>query len=393
MKELFLTKYDCCGCTACYSVCPVNAISMLEDEEGFKYPTINLNMCINCNKCIQVCPLKSEKIEKDPIRIIAANNKNESVRKKSSSGGIFSLLAEHVEKKNGVIYGAAFDENFRVIHMRAESENEWCSFRGSKYVQSDLNNTFKKVKKDLEDNRYVLFTGTPCQIDGLIHYLNNQSVNQERLLTCDIICHGVSSPLIWDEYVQYIGQTNGKIANVFFRDKEINGWHNSTLTMIDEKGNTIFAETKSVNMYFQLFSCGQILRPACHQCHYSSFSRISDITIGDYWGIEEKYPTKDDDKGISLVIVNSLKGKSVIQEILGKMSYFDVSKKECEQPNLLKPSEESLNRNRFWYWFRKYGLKTTGQSMGYLPMDRKEKLTKYVYLVIEKIISITLKPY
>lgn len=388
-KQLYEFKYDCCGCSACYSICPVNAIRFIIDEEGFRYPYIHQDLCVNCKKCEMVCPLKSKYVSSNPLHIYAAKNKYESIREKSSSGGVFSLLADFFEANGGVIYGAAFDEKHTVRHMRAENVVEWQKFCGSKYVQSDLKGVFSQIKADLKQGREVLFTGTPCQIDGLKQYLKQEKVSSGFLLTCDIVCHGVPSPLIWREYLEYLQNVSGReIESISFRDKSRLGWHNSTLTIKDKEQCLILDETQRENYYFQLFLCHEIIRPACHKCRYSNFSRVGDITLGDFWGIEKNFKQFDDDKGVSLVMVNTEAGKNIWGAIQNNAEYFEVSREQCIQPNLEMPSEEGLGRKRFWHWYKTYGFKRTGQSRGYLPMNFFEKVIKWVYLCVEKGLSI-----
>ena len=194
---LFATPYECCGCTACSSACPVNAIQMTADEEGFLYPLVDEKICIGCGKCEQVCQLKNDEGRSDPLFIYAAKNIDLDSRMHSSSGGMFRLLAEYMETQGGVIYGAAFDDAFRVCHQRAVCQNEWEKFCVSKYVQSDMGDCYSMVKKDLEDGLPVLFSGTPCQIEGLNRFLVD--VDTDKLLICDMICYGVPSPKIWRE--------------------------------------------------------------------------------------------------------------------------------------------------------------------------------------------------
>lgn len=379
-KKIYESKYDCCGCSACYVVCPVNAISMIADDEGFKYPRIDQAVCVNCKKCEVICPLRSMNNNSNPKHIFAAKNKDESVRKKSTSGGIFSLLADYVELQNGVIYGAGFDEKYRVKHMRAESVAEWKKFCGSKYVQSDVNDTFLLVRKDLNNGKTVLFSGTPCQIDGLKKYLKSMTVSYDNLITCDIVCHGTPSPKVWEDYLKYLTRrTNRRIGFVSFRDKEEYGWHNSTLTIKDKKNQVILLETKKNNFFFQLFSNHEILRPSCHKCKYASFYRPGDITLGDFWGIEKNFAQFDDDKGVSLVMVNSEKGVEIWKQIQNGSEYFKVLKEQCVQPNLSAPSKESTSRENFWRWYNKYGFKRIGQRMGYIPVNMAEKLLIFIY--------------
>ncbi len=385
-EKLYDTKYGCCGCSACYSVCPVNAISMKEDEEGFKYPHIDQNACISCNQCESVCPLKKENSKLNPIHIYAAKNKNEDVRRKSSSGGMFSLIANYVESKNGVIYGAAFDDNYNVLHMRAENTEKWKKFCVSKYVQSDLNDTFCDINKDLKSGRKVLFSGTPCQVDGLKRYLEKTKTDTDNLLTCDIVCHGTPSPKVWGDYLEYLhNRYDKKIGFVSFRDKEKQGWHNSKLTIKDNKWNTILSEVHAENFYSQLLFRHYILRPSCHHCKFANFHRPGDFTLGDFWGIEKNFPKFDDDKGISLVMVNTKKGTDIWNIIHNDAECFEVTQEQAVQPNLVEPSQENSSRESFWNWYNKYGLKRIGQRMGYIPANTVEKMLIFLYRCKEKV--------
>ena len=381
-KSIYISKYDCCGCTACYSVCPVNAIRMHADDEGFQYPVVDQNVCVNCKKCESVCPLRYRNESSEPVNIWAAKNRQEVVRVSSSSGGIFSLLASYVETQGGVIYGAAFDEWFAVRHMRAEDVGEWKKFCVSKYTQSDMGDTFQSVKSDLRNGKLVLFSGTPCQVDGLIRYLRVARVSCEQLITCDIVCHGTPSPQIWSDYLNYLSKNNKcRIGSVSFRDKETLGWHNSTLTIKDENGEIILAETKRDNFFFQLFLRHLIIRPSCFRCKYACFHRPSDFTLGDFWGIEKNFSQFDDDKGVSLVMVHTDKGQKIWQEIQKSAEYFSVTKEQSMQPNLESPSEENPDRDSFWSWYKKYGFRSIGQRMGYFPISKTEKVKLFLYRV------------
>lgn len=386
LKVLYQSRYDCCGCTACYSVCPVNAIRMTSDDEGFQYPVIDQDICVNCKKCESVCPLKTNIGNSDPINIYAAKNKQEADRASSSSGGIFSLLANYTQLKGGVIYGAAFDERFIVRHMRAEDVGEWKKFCVSKYTQSDMGYTFQSVKADLSKGKFVLFSGTPCQVDGLNRYLQNARVSCERLITCDIVCHGTPSPQIWKDYLNYLSRINKcGIGSISFRNKESSGWHNSTLTIKNEKGQTILSETHKENFYFQLFVCHYILRPSCFKCKYASFHRPGDFTLGDFWGIDKNFAPFDDNKGVSLVMVHTDKGQKIWREIQNGADFFSVTKEQCVQPNLVEPSKENPDLESFWDWYKRYGLLRIGQRMGYLPAGKMEKLLLFLYRVENKL--------
>ena len=356
MIILFNDKKDCCGCTACMHSCPVGAITMCPDDEGFKYPVIDSEKCINCMKCIQVCPLKSKKDSYSPslpLKIYAAKHKNDSIRMTSTSGGAFSAISGYIFKKNGVVYGAAFDDKMRVIHVRSVNIQSNERLKGSKYVQSDLNDVFVNVKNDLANNREVLFTGTPCQIAGLRSFLGKEYAN---LILVDVVCHGTPSPLIWEEHVNFLKKkAELGIKNYYFRSKVL-GWHKHTEMCVYENNKadyTLFG-TQAFNL---LFASDNIIRPACYVCKYANIKRTSDITIADFWGIEKCMQNFDDNKGVSLIIVNSQKGIDIFDEIKDEIEYRESNIQDCLQPQLQHPTFCPLGRDSFWKDYKKYGYK------------------------------------
>lgn len=314
-------------------------------------------------RCKQSCPELQERKTNKPVKYLAVKNCEYSIRLSSSSGGMFSILANYVTEKNGVVYGACFDDKFNVFHKRAEKEKEWKKFKSSKYVQSDLKEIFKEIKEDLKNGRMVLFTGTPCQVAGLKKYLCE--VNTKNLITCDIVCHGTPSPKIWSEYLKYLSRKNNcKIGQVNFRDKKGFGWHDSRLTILDDKGNVILKEKQNENYFFLMFFNHLILRPSCYVCNYANFNRPSDITLGDYWGIEKYHPEFDDDKGVSLVLINSENGLRIWNEVKNNVEFLEISENESKQPNLENPSKLPENRDAFWNAYEKFGLEFAGKRVG-----------------------------
>lgn len=306
-----MEKQFCCGCTACVHSCPVHCISMQEDQEGFLYPTVDEARCIHCNKCREVCPIARPLIPHGTTSTYVGYAKDQYTRRDSSSGGVFSLIAEWIFNRNGVVFGAAFDENLTVRHVCAETPTELCLLRGSKYVQSNLGNTFAEVKKHLAEGRWVLFSGTACQIAGLKKHLEK---DYDHLLTIDLLCHGVPSPKVWKLYLEDQTQKNKSgVTAVWFRDKRI-GWKQYSVTLQFENGNIcsrLFSDDSFMNMFL-----GNIdLRPSCHDCQFKTFPRVSDLTIGDCWGVENVMPEMDDDKGTSVILVHTDKGQAVLNEI------------------------------------------------------------------------------
>ena len=338
MEEV-VEKNKCCGCHACFNVCPKNAISMKEDVKGFKYPIINRAKCINCGLCKKVCPIISgpSQTEKE-IDSYACFNTNLDERLNSSSGGIFILLAKEIINRKGVVFGATFEKNFNITHSYTEKEEDLIQFMGSKYTQSVIGESYKKVKEFLDKDRYVLFTGTPCQIEGLKSFLRK---DYDKLYTQDIICHGVPAPKVWNKYLEYqkdIFKEN--IWNVQFRNKD-HGWTLfRTKVFFDTR---TYSESHHKDLFMKSFLSNICLRDSCYNCSFKKKYRISDITLADYWGINKINPDMYDDKGTSLVIINSDKGRELFNIIKNKLKYIDT---DLDQALVYNPAMiKSVNHN------------------------------------------------
>lgn len=338
-------KSLCCGCHACLNICPRNAIVMKEDEKGFNYPIINKEKCINCGLCNKVCPILNNDSCEKKIEVWAMYNNNIDERIKSSSGGIFTLLAKEILKKDGVVFGAMFDNNFKVYHSYITKEEELYKLQGSKYVQSDIGDSYKKTKKFLEDGKYVLFTGTSCQIEGLNHYLNK---DYNKLYTQDIICHGVPSPKVWKKYLEYIKkQKKENIRAITFRNKD-KGWAKfQTKILFDKK---LYRVNHKDDSFMKSFLCNICLRDSCYNCKFKKKYRNSDITLADFWGIKYVLPELNDDKGVSMVILNSSKGKELFDCIKDKCTYKKTEIEYITKYNsaYIKSVKNNLNREDFF---------------------------------------------
>ena len=344
-KEIKTDK-DCMGCQACSNICPVNSISMKKNSEGFWYPYVNYETCIGCGKCVDVCPIINFKQIDNKPHAYACINNNEHERMKSSSGSIFSIIANWILTENGIVYGAAFDDNFNVIHKKAESVEELDELRGSKYVQSWIGSSYKEIKSYLNKGRKILFTGTPCQVEGLLHYLNK---NYENLYTMDIVCHGVPSPKVWDKYLRYLTKKRDeKPKYIFFRDK-ITGWENFSLVFKYNEGPPIKNSHKN-DLYMQAFLKNVCLRPSCYACHFKGINRRSDITMAVFWGINDVYPEINDNKGTSLILVNTEKGKYMIEANERYMTKKEVGIDLALKQNsaAIKSAEKNQNRENFF---------------------------------------------
>lgn len=357
MIELYKNKQDCCGCTACANICPRNAIEMITDCEGFKYPQINNERCILCGLCQKVCAFQNgydrSNVYEEPL-VYAAKHKDENVRMSSTSGGAFTAISDHILNKNGVIYGVMFDKDMNVIHSKAVTQQERDNFKGSKYVQSDLSDIFAQVANDLVKQQDVLFTGTPCQCAGLLSFLKLHKINIEKLVLCDIVCHGTPSPLLWKNHIEILERKNrSKVRNYYCRSK-VKGWHSHTEMVVFEN-NKMDCKSEISQAYKTIFYSHNALRLSCHNCKYTNTQRCSDITIADYWGIEKTMPDFDDNKGVSLVLINNSRGEKIFNNIKLEFEYRQSNISSCLQPQLQYPTSPSPKRNKFWNDYYKKG--------------------------------------
>lgn len=305
---LFEKKEDCCGCGACLNICPKHAISMQEDECGFVYPVIDEKKCIRCGLCKSVCAFQNVEETNEPIKCYAAVSKNREQAEKSASAGIFAAFAQQTIEHGGVVYGAAFDDKWGVHHIAVENISGLEKLQGSKYAHSYVGDIYSDVKEQLDTGREVLFSGTPCQIAALNAFLKKDYKN---LITIDIVCHGVPSNQMLQDYLKTLEKKHGGPITAFtFRDKRI-GWGINGCAEIC--GNRI-PIWQSRSSYLHFFSEGLIYRKNCYSCKYACKHRSSDLTIGDFWGIEKQHPEFlgkrgwDESKGISLLITNTQKG-------------------------------------------------------------------------------------
>lgn len=303
----------CCGCTACYSVCPKNAIKMVRDNEGFLYPEVDKEKCVNCGMCKKVCPiLNKARLNEFKPKAYLFQNSNEEIRKDSTSGGIFTAIGEFVIKNNGIVYGAAFDDDFVVNHIGVEVVDKLSKFRKSKYVQSNQNNCFKEIKQYLDNGKLVCYSGTPCQVGGLRAYLRK---DYENLILVDIMCHSVPSPLVFEKYKRYIlkKMNANKILNINFRDKSKYGYKYSMMTV--ETDNGTYSQGIDTDSYLRAFFSDVSVRPSCYNCHFKTMKRVSDLTIWDCFNINEIDKSFDDDKGTTRVLVQSEKGEKLLENL------------------------------------------------------------------------------
>lgn len=345
-----IEKNKCFGCGACFNICPVNAIEMKENEKGFLTPVIDKERCINCSLCDTVCPYLNRKSLENKEHEIYAMTAGEEVRNYSSSGGAFSVIAEYIIENGGVVCGAAYSENYdSVKHIIISDKKDLYRLRGSKYVQSETGNVYKKIKELLQNGKRVFFTGCPCQVDGLKNYLKEKA-ESSNLFTMDIICHGVPSPKAYRKYLVQIA--NGKnIKKVDFREKSFWGWGTATSVVFDD--DSVYRNDCYKDEYWKAFLNALSTREVCSECLYANpYYRNSDITVGDFWGINELSPEIDYKKGVSLLMINSEKGKDLIFKLRDKM---DVFKKEDFDKviNLCKKTNGQFIAPRNSHWAKK----------------------------------------
>lgn len=351
-------KADCCGCTACASVCAHHAISMEPDNEGFLYPIINIDLCIECGLCEKVCPIlqrKEQKLSPNQLQYKALRIKDTELLNQSSSGGAFIAVASYVIKKGGTICGATYTQTATVIHDFANTIDEAKKFMGSKYSQSDIRGILPQIKEILKTGKLVLFTGTPCQVHGLKLFLKKK---YDNLITIDLVCHAVPSPLIFQEYINYCSKKlKSSIKAIDMRYKRSHGWgHNFSYRFHLQNGKTL-VDPNSIEKWGRLFFSQLIDRPSCHKCKFTNYNRCSDLTIADFWDDINKRPDIYSKEGTSLCLVNTEKGVDILNAIKDTIILWDISQEESQQPCLLRPTPPNNKREKFWNDYNKRGFK------------------------------------
>lgn len=383
MITLYSDPKDCCACGACLNVCPKQAITMRPDSYGFDYPYIDVNKCIECQACLKVCNYQNGSLENNPLKVYAAASKNEELIMQSASGGIFSTIAQYIINNEGIVFGASLFRNgnkFEIKHIGVSHLNDLPILLGSKYVQSNIENSYKEVKNYLNQGKKVLFSGTPCQCDGLRGYLKK---DYENLLIIDIICHGVPNQKFFNSYIDYKFPHLNNIKDFKFRDKS-KGWE-KTAKITYENGFQLISENSS--SFYSLFMGGDIFRKNCYSCKYACQHRVGDLTIGDYWGIQKEHPELMKEKnistkkGISCIIVNSSKGTEIIQKVNSLFALYESTYEKAANKNgqLKRPSKESKLRHEIMERFRKGGY---GDVEQYFYRKYRKKI------IISKIFSL-----
>ena len=361
----------CTGCAACANRCEKKAISMQPDEKGFLRPQIDQSLCVDCGLCRKVCPQNERVAPSQEGKVYAALAVDDKLRAQSSSGGIFSLLAEKTIQNGGVVFGAAMGDDLHVRHVAVASKQDLARLRGSKYVQSEIGDCYRQAKESLEKGKEVLFSGTPCQIDGLKHFLGK---SYDKLLTVDILCHGVPSPAVLQKFVESKeSSTRKKVVGLNFRDKDP-GWQGFSTTLFLDDG------TKEIdNSYYYFFVGDYCLRDSCSNCLYASAHRIGDFTLGDFWGYRETGPEhiEDDDLGISLLFINNDKGNAALNAIRDKI---DRAPRRIEEtvkgnPLLSHPFPAHKRSAEFWNDFPSLSWDELVEKYGVSREKKKDRLS------------------
>ncbi len=404
----------CCGCAACANVCPKQCIVLKEDNKGFAYPVVDESNCVNCGLCERVCPVLYPYENKTPREVNAVINPDEETRLRSSSGGVFTALAEHILQIGGVVFGAAFDNNWRVHHISIDKVDKLDLLRRSKYVQSRIGQTYSSAEEYLKKGSQVLFSGTPCQIAGLKHFLRKE---YDNLLCVDVVCHGVPSPLVWEKYLDTLTRPEGgdgkntvlsslnvasPIGDITFRDK-LNGWQKFGFVVRrsgDQRepekfglssiyaNNEIIRESHNENIYMRGFLKNLYLRPSCFVCPSRSGRSASDLTLGDFWNINEVCPNLNDDKGISLVLVNTEKGDRILKMLNVKTQAVTYKQALAGNTVLERSPRHPKQSDLFWKKFPTEGLECINPLVESIKPSPIQKIIMPIRRIIKRALTV-----
>ena len=376
-------KKDCCGCTACESICPKNCIKILADDEGFVYPEIDIQNCIECGLCRSVCPvINVAKDEAKEQQGFLVQHKDELIRKDSTAGGAFSAIAGYVLDKGGVVFGVQYDDELNVRHTYVEKKEDLYKYRNSKYVQSDLRGVFKQVKSFLDSDRWVCFSGTPCQVEGLYHFLKK---DYEKLVLVDVMCHAVPSPAVWDKYKTFMKEKYGNITNIRFRDKYYGYGYSSMSIYKDKNAKPIYHEGIDTDFMLRAFFSDICDRPSCYDCKFKKRYRVSDFTIWDCYKMNELCKEMNDDKGTTRVLIHTEKGAKIFNKVSSEVNF-----KEIEADILVEGVKEmyhSVAENKYREdFFRDLNsLDFTELINKYFSLGIKSKMEKYIRIALYKL--------
>lgn len=365
---------NCIGCGACKSVCKVDAVNLTKNYGGFIKGYIDTNKCVGCNLCSKVCPVENTPSKTESINVFAYKAKDE-IRKNSTSGGAGTALAEKIIKNNGTVYGAYLDKIYSLKHIRIDSADNLSLLQGTKYIQSDMTGIFNELKHDLESGKPVLFTGTPCQVAGVKNYVSQRRIDDKNLYLCDIICHGVPSPKVFKDYINWLKDTEkDSIKKYHFRNKSVS-WRGDSSVAETEKSEYI--HNKNTSAFLNMYYSNNLTNDSCFNCRFTSQDRVSDLTISDFWGIEKDNPHFEDKLGVSMVMVNTPKGQKLFDMTDGEKAEANIE--NAKQPQLKEPPKKPQAYNDFWKQYKEIGIDYAIKNFG-IP---KTTLKSTVYNLIK----------
>ncbi len=356
---------NCVGCGGCKAVCKCQAISLIKNQQGFIKSYIDGNKCVDCGLCKKACPVENTPIKNDVLEVFAYKAKD-SLRKKSTSGGAASALAESVINNGGSVYGASLDENFKLSHIRITNKKDIALMQGTKYIQSDMTGIFEQLSDDLKAQRAVLFTGTPCQTAAVLNFVNSKKLSQEKLYLCDIICHGVPSPKAFEDYILWLKRRES-FDKYYFRNKELS-WRDDSASVSADDG---VKSNRFISSFMSLYYSNLLTDEACFDCKFTTKERVSDITVSDFWGIEDTAAQFEDSLGVSMVLINTQKGRELFESAKGKK--VSVNLDNAKQPQLKNPTEKPDGYEEFW---KNYNINSALEKYGAIKDSLKTKLYK-----------------
>ena len=344
----------CFGCSVCEAVCARGAIRMVPNSEGFLVPSIDEALCTECRACQKACIMEKPRSE-GTFRAYAFVHGNPAVREAATSGGAFSALSDIILEEGGTVFGVVYDEGFTARHVRAETAAERDAMMGSKYVQSDMGGILGSLLSDLSEGRSVLFTGTPCQVDAVKSLCAHKRISTEKLTTLALVCHGVPSPMILRDHIAHLEAARGERVVTYYHRKKVRGWHEHNELAVFESGKREYFTKRSQN-FKDLFYGHYIVRPSCHSCPYAELPVTADITVGDFWGIEDLFPERDDNRGTSIVLTASERGDALLDRLRARGTVFPVVAEDALRFNHRKPVKPNPNREAFWRDYEKHGF-------------------------------------
>ncbi len=370
----------CMGCAACQAICNLDAIKILPNKEGFLEPCIDARKCVNCGKCQTVCPAMNEPVT-NVIQNVYAFKAEDHLREKSASGGAFVALAKAVLSDGGVVWGAVQNTDFSVEHQRCDSFGDIDKIQGTKYVQSNLQKCYSELERDLKKGTKVLFSGTPCQIEAIKRFVLVKKLPKDNLYFVDIICHGVPSPKVYFDFINWLNKKKqSKVLKYFFRSKEISWRGNSCLVQL-ENGKKLCNDLHATS-FMNLYYSNYITREACYSCKYATIARNSDITIGDYWGIENLNSAFEDELGVSAVLLNTDRGRTLFDRVQGEKYLGDIT--TLKQPQLTQGCDSPVDRNVFWKQYEDKGIDCVLNLYGGI---RRNVLKEVLYSIKQRLVQ------